>query len=304
MPPSFRLIATLCLATAVTAGVARADDKGPAGLPPANIGSVSALNEMLLIFEKSPETIVAEVGTRTVTWGDIADKIRAMPHIAAGNPFDALVQSVLVELMQTRALAERAENHGLEKAPHLRRRLRNADDEVLADEMIRRSLAPNLSEKGLRSYYDALIANKPGPDEVQLRLIATETRDDAENAIARIRQGTSFTDVARQVSKDPTAANGGEIGFVRADLLSPEIAGAAFAMNIGEVNSFPIRIGNYWFVVQVESRRQGAAPEFLDVVLPLEQDVIKAGTLELRKQALQEAKIKFYGKAGKPAEKK
>lgn len=56
----------------------------------------------------------------------------------------------------------------------------------------------------------ALYAKGPAESEVVcLRLILTNTRDDVEAAVARITAGESFADVAKEVSTDTSAADGG-----------------------------------------------------------------------------------------------
>lgn len=292
------------LAVALTGPAVADDDATPGGLAPLGVDSAAAVNKALAEFDRSPDTVVAEVGARTVTWGDVADAIRALPRITLGIPFTSLFQAAVAQVMQTRALAERAESFGMDKSPVVRRRMKNAADEVLADEILRRSLAPNVSEKALRAVYDGVIAGKPGPDEVQARLIAVDTKDQAMAVIARLKKGEGFADLARQISKDGTAANGGELGYVRLDMMAPEIGAVMFALAVGETTSYPVRSGNLWFVVQVESRREVPAPSFEAARFALEQDVLHAGIPELRKQALREAKIKFYGLSGQKNDKK
>lgn len=293
------------LAVALT-GSAMADDAPEAqgGLTPPGADSAAAVNKALAEFDRSPDTVVAEVGSRAVTWGDVADAIRALPRITMGVPFTALFQAAVVQVMQTRALADRAEAFGLEKSSVVRRRMKNADDDVLADEMLRRSLAPNVSEKGLRAVYDGVIAGKPGPDEVQARLIAVDNKDAALAVIRRLQKGEGFAGLARELSKDGTAGNGGELGYVRLDMVAPELGSVMFALAVGETTAYPVRSNNLWFIIQVESRREVLAPSFEEARFALEQDVLHAGVPELRRQALQDAKIKFYGLSGQKQDKK
>jgi peptidyl-prolyl cis-trans isomerase C len=269
------------------------------GLPQPNINSAASMNAALAELDRSPTTIVAEVGSRTVTWADVADVIRTWPDIVAGVPFQQLYQAAAMQMMQQRALALRAESAGVDKDPAVKRRVRNATDDALAQEMLRRSLQPNVSSKALQAVYNGVVAGKPGPEQVHPRIIVTDTQSDAEDVIYRLSQGASFATVASEVSKDGSAHNGGDLGFVTVDMLAPEIGAVAFSLGVGQTTAYPVKSGNHWFVVRIEERRQGGTPSFIDSRVALERDVLHAGVAELRKQVLKTVPVTYYGLAGK-----
>jgi peptidyl-prolyl cis-trans isomerase C len=292
------LIAAAVLATPA---IAQTPALPPGGLPPPDIRSDAALGAALAELDRSAATIVAEVGPHTVTWGDIADAIRAMPSIIGNVPFPALYQRVAMQLMQQEALVLRGERAGLEKDPVVRRRMQNAADQAMATEVLRRSLAPNLTDKALLGTYNALVANKPAPEEVQGRLIMVDSQDQANTLIQRLQGGADFSALARDFSKDGTAADGGALGYVRLDMLSPEIGSVMFALAPGQTTAYPIRSHNAWFIVRVEARRQPSTPTFAAAHDALEQDIIHAGTPELMREAVKDAPVTYYGLTGKQA---
>lgn len=294
-----RLFATICLLTVMPAAAGHAQSD-QAGLPEPSIGSAAALNAALLELDRSPTTIVAEIGPRTVTWGDVADVIRTWPNVVAGVPFQQLYQAAAMQVMQQRALALRAEKAGIDKDPAAERRVRNAIDDALAQEMLRRSLQQNVSPKALQAVYSGVVAGKPGPEQIHARIIVTDTQAEAEDLIYRLNQGASFATVAHDLSKDGSASEGGDIGFVTVDMLSPEVGAVAFSLGVGQINAYPVKSANHWFIVRVEERRQGGTPSFIDARVALERDVLHAGVAELRKQALQMLPVTYYGLAGKP----
>lgn len=253
----------------------------------------------LAVLDRSSGTVVAEVGSATVTWGDVADSIRSMPPIVGSVPFQQLYQRAAAQVMQVQALALLATQSGLDKDPIVQRRLKNAADQALAGEYMRRSLAPNITDKALRAVYDGAVAGKPGPEEVDARIIMVDSEDEATALIQRLQKGADFPQLARESSKDGTAENDGELGYARLDMLAPEIGSVVFALAPGQMTAFPVRSGNSWFILKVESRRQPPPPSFEVARTPLEQDVIHAGVPELRRMALQAVAIRYYGLAGK-----
>ena len=118
-----------------------------------------------------------------------------------------------------------------------------------------------------------------------------EVRRLAERLTEQMRQGARFSAVAQQFSQSATAAVGGDIGWVRAEQLSPELGKAVAQMRPGELSP-PIRAGAGYYLVLVLDRRSGraAGPEdslvhLVQIVFPLPSQV----TEQMRRAAIAEA---------------
>jgi peptidyl-prolyl cis-trans isomerase C len=296
-----RLVWCGWVAVTLVPALARAEDPKGVGLPPPSITTAVLLNTELAELDRAPGTIVADVGNRTVTWADIADVIRSWPTIVAGAPFQQLYQAAAMQMMQERALAIRAEAVGLDKDPQAKRRVQNAIDDALGQELLQRSLAANVAPKALKVVYDGVVAGKPGPEQAHVHIIVTDTASEASDLIFRLGQGAAFDDTARALSKDGTAANGGDLGFVTVDQLSPEVGAVAFSLGVGQTTAYPVKSGNHWFIVRVDERRQAETPSFQDAQIALQRDVLHAGVDALRAQALKALPVNYYGLTGKPA---
>jgi peptidyl-prolyl cis-trans isomerase C len=133
---------------------------------------------------------------------------------------------------------------------------------------------------------------------VRAQLIMVDSPDQANTLATRLREGADFPPWPRQ---DGTAADGGELGHVRLDMLSPEPGSVMFALAPGQTTAYPIRSHNSWFLVRVEARLQPAAPTFEAARGALEQDVIHAGMSELMREAVKGAAVSYYGLTGKKA---
>ncbi|HEX9488826.1 MAG TPA: peptidylprolyl isomerase [Stellaceae bacterium] len=90
----------------------------------------------------------------------------------------------------------------------------------------------------------------------------------ADRLIDQIRGGANFGAVAQQFSQSPSAAVGGDIGWVTANQLAPELGNALEKMKPGEM-SYPIHTtGGYYLLYLLERRRLGQ-PNPGDTVLSL-----------------------------------
>ena len=252
-------------------------------------------------LERPRDLVVAEVGSRTITRGDVVDAIRTLPPIVGAVPFPQLFRQTTELLMQREALVLAAQTARLDQDPVVQRRMQNAADAALADELLRRSIDAKVTEAALHGLYDTVVAGKPGPDTVHARIIMVDSMEAATQLIQRLHNGADFADLARELSQDGSASNGGDLGYVRLDMLAPELGAVSFALAPGQTTEYPVSSGNRWFVIRVEGRTQQQAPDFAVARQALEQDVIHAAAPELSRMALQDTSSKYYGMTGRPA---
>jgi peptidyl-prolyl cis-trans isomerase SurA len=84
-----------------------------------------------------------------------------------------------------------------------------------------------------------------------------EAMKGAEQLIAQIQQGAPFAGVARQFSSAPTAANGGDAGWVLASEKPPEVAAALEQMHNGQLSG-PIPVQDGVYIVYLREKQSGA----------------------------------------------
>jgi peptidyl-prolyl cis-trans isomerase C len=292
-----RLIAASALALLVAGGARAQFAASPPpdhyGLPALDARVAASFDTLLAGLDRSPGLVVANVGTDRVTWGDVADSLRAMPRVVTGIPFEQLYQTATLQVMARKALAQAAVKRGVDAEPAVAARMKNAAEDVLASEFLRRSLEPALSEAALRPVYDKEVAPKIVIDQVRARIIMVASAAQASDLIAQLEGGADFGDLARQFSKDGTAAAGGDLGFVRLPNLAPEIGAVIFALAPGQTTRFPVRSGAFWFVIRIEARGQVGAPGFAEAREDLARDVMRWKIPELKLQALRDVDVSF-----------
>lgn len=110
----------------------------------------------------------------------------------------------------------------------------------------------------------------------------------AERLVEQMKQGARFSAVARQFSQSPTAAVGGDLGWVQPDELSPPLAKAVAEMRPGELSP-PIRTAGGYYLMLVLDRRTGRSVSEEDTVLHLAQVVFP-----LSPQASEQARQAAY----------
>lgn len=103
-----------------------------------------------------------------------------------------------------------------------------------------------------------------------------ETRANAERILDQLRQGASFAAYARQFSEASTAAVGGDLGWVRAQQLPPELAAVATEMQPGGI-SMPVAVAGGYSIIVLIDRRQILTTDHRDAILSLKQVSITFG---------------------------
>ncbi|HEU0156803.1 MAG TPA: peptidylprolyl isomerase, partial [Stellaceae bacterium] len=83
-----------------------------------------------------------------------------------------------------------------------------------------------------------------------------EVRQLALRLTDQMKQGARFSAVAQQFSQSATAATGGDLGWIRPEALTPELAKAVTQMQPGELSP-PIRTPAGYYLLLVLDRRNG-----------------------------------------------
>lgn len=86
----------------------------------------------------------------------------------------------------------------------------------------------------------------------------------AKQLISQMQQGAPFPAVARQFSASPTAANGGDAGWVSPGEMPPEVDAALEQLRPGQLSApIPVRDGVY--IVYLRDKRSGAKTALVDL---------------------------------------
>ena len=92
-----------------------------------------------------------------------------------------------------------------------------------------------------------------------------QAQDGARQLVDQMRKGEApFPAVARQFSALPSAANGGDAGWMASDELPPELEKAVETMKPGQVSE-PIPVHDGVYIVQLREKRAGSTANVLDL---------------------------------------
>jgi len=128
----------------------------------------------------------------------------------------------------------------------------------------------------LREYYDdnSALFTEPARNRVSVILLGVEpsatpavwdaARDEARRISRRLQAGTPFGDLARMHSSDPSAAAGGDMGYLHQGMLSAAAETAIDALSIGEVSE-PVQVLEGIALFKLTDRQPARQRAFDDV---------------------------------------
>jgi peptidyl-prolyl cis-trans isomerase SurA len=200
-------------------------------------------------------------------------------------PSPAEVQASIDELKRSNNITDDAQFRAALKAEGLTlEQVRRSITERLAiGRLLSRQVRSGIlvSEEELRAYHAAHPEKYQRKPEAEIGLVFValgpdrtdqQARARAEEALARLRDGVPFAEVARQYSDSPTRDRGGSLGVVHRGDLAPEIEQQAFGLPAGSVSA-PVRTDAGWNIIKVERAQLETQVPFAEVREAVREEV-------------------------------
>ncbi|MFZ0114908.1 MAG: peptidylprolyl isomerase [Xanthobacteraceae bacterium] len=248
------------------------------------------------------DPVVAKVDGVEIRASDLA---LAEEEIGASLPQDASPDArrnyLVTHLIDMILLSRAAEEQGLSGSDDFKRRFAAMRQKLLAGLMLRQVAQKDVSEQAMHKVYDDAVKQMGDEQEVRARHILVENEDQAKAIAAELKKGADFAELAKQKSKDPAAADGGDLGYFTKDQMVPEFADAAFKLDKGKISD-PVKTAFGWHIIKVEDKRKKQLPSFDQVKDQLATVVIQQSQAELVNKLRTQAKIeRLDTKPGTPA---
>jgi peptidyl-prolyl cis-trans isomerase C len=169
--------------------------------------------------ERSPHTVIAVVGGKNITEGDLDEMLELMDPLERRSYQGPEGRKMLLDIwIKNKLLVTEAERVKLHKDPGVKRDIEDARIRILASSYFQRYIADPLGvpDEEVARYYEAHKADFLEPARVKLRHILVQSAAEGEDVLKRLAEGEDFAAVAAEVSKDETTSHqGGLIGEVR-----------------------------------------------------------------------------------------
>ncbi len=209
---------------------------------------------------------------------------------------DYLISYVVDMLLVDKAADDRQMTQSVE----FQRRLNFARNKLLMDTLLAAVGKEAVTEDALKKVYEQAKAQMGDEEEVHARHILVPTEAEAKAILEELKKGADFAALAKAKSKDPGAAEGGDLGWFTQDQMVPEFSAVAFKLAKGQISDPPVKTQFGWHVIKVEDRRKRQIPPFEAVRGQIETYLVRKAQADFVAKLHEGAKIERVGAATAP----
>ncbi len=210
------------------------------------------------------DTPVAAVDGAPLTLGQLNALYAELPEQYRELPDAALYDGIRQQLIDQRVLAMAAEASDLAEHPVVARSLEMLRQGLLADFLLRREIAEQVSADAVETAYQAQYVEAEPVPEMRASHIIVASQDQAEALRAELDAGADFAELAAEHNTDGSRARGGDLGWFSRDMMIPAFADVAFDMEEGAIAG-PVQTQFGWHLIAATGKRDRPVPP-LDAV--------------------------------------
>lgn len=167
--------------------------------------------------------------------------------------------------IDSEVLYQEALRRGLQRDALLREKIRAAEKTILIAELVQRELEDRVrvTEEEASEYYQAHLDDfTRKADEVRASQILVPTLEEARKIRREIEGGGDFAQLALKHSVDPSAEQGGDLGYFAGQDVLQEIAKSAFSLAPGSLSQ-PIKTEfGYHLISVTDIKKKGTVRSF------------------------------------------
>mgnify|MGYP001031849241 CR=1 FL=1 len=226
-----------------------------------------------------PETILASFGDKAITLGEFNELWEQVPEnykaqLTKDNVLDQMISEVL--------LIQEAKEKKLEEDEKIAEQIKKTTEQILVQALIQREILDKIkvNDEEVLEYYEQNKDSFTEKEQVHLYNILLETEEDAQNVLEQLKAGGDFSEIAKTKSTGPSAAQGGDMGFISKGSTIPEIDEAVFALKVGELTDI-IKSDYGFHILKVTEKK----PESTKTLEEAKEDIMQTLLPEKQKEA-------------------
>ena len=253
------------------------------------IGLIICLSGMWGCERPQKVSVVAQVENRYLTKEALE---RRIPTPFAGTISPKEKQRLVENWIEEELLYREAIRQKLDQDPELSDRIDRAVRQLLASELMARTYAraAEVSEDEILNYYEEHRADFERDQlELRVRHLVVADRNAMNRAWNRLQRGEFFEQVAREVSIDQSAVNGGDLGYFTEDMVTPAFWSVCRDAKLGHRIRTHTELG-YHIIEVMDRNDEGSIRDLVDVRGEIQQRILTERRREQRAKLLTELK--------------
>ena len=242
------------------------------------------------VYAQDANPVLAKVNGQEIRQSDVTIAEEELgPSLAQMDPATRK-DNVLSFLIDMKIVAKAAEDKKIADREDFKSKLVFARNRLLMDNLLAVEGKEALTDDNMKKVYEDAAKQITGEAEVHARHILVESEAEAKTVADELKKGADFAELAKKKSKDPGAADGGDLGFFTKDQMVPEFSAVAFTLEPGKISD-PVKSQFGWHIIKVEEKRNRKAPEFEQVKPQIEQYVVRKAQADYVTKLREGAKV-------------
>lgn len=247
----------------------------------------------------SKPVVVAKVEGQPIYDREVMAAFRSLPPKVQQQGIGKIYERVLELLIERKMMAIFGRREKYDKKPEVKRRVRQAEDQIIRDVYLSELIKKYLTEERIKAHYDEFVQKNPPNTEVRARHILVENEAKAKDIVKQAKGGQDFAKLAAKNSVGPSAQRGGDLGYFTAKEMVKPFSDVAFKLKKGQISQKPVKTQFGWHVIKVEDRRTRKVPPYKKVKGQMTRQVGQKLGQDFIRQFREQAKVERYSLDGK-----
>jgi len=237
-----------------------------------------------------PETILASFGGQTITLGEFNQLWEQVPE---DYKLQLDKSIVLDQVISEKLLIQEANNMGLEKDNDVLEQIKKMTEQILVQALIEREILDkvDVNDEEVSEYYEQNKGNFTEKEQVHLYNILLESEEEAQDILEQLKAGGDFSEIAKEKSTGPSAAQGGDLGYLIKGTIITEIEEVVFALEVEELSEV-IKTDFGFHILKITEKK----PEIVKTLEEVKEDIIQTLLPVKQKEAFDNLLEELKGK--------
>ena len=233
-------------------------------------------------------TLIAKVNNQPITLEELNEEVEGFnKYVPADKPDqkidtrDKKIEYLKNEMVRRALLAQAAEDKGLARKEELQKALNNFKQNLLVAELIKSETESiDVTSTEIEDYYNQYRDQLKEPEERSIREIVVSGESEAKDILIELLRGADFAALAQSRSIAPSKNDGGDLGYIKKGLKSPQFDEVAFSfsLDVGKTSNY-FKGPEGYYILKLEAKREGKVKTLSDL-----WDDIKNGLKFLKQQ--------------------
>lgn len=207
--------------------------------------------------EDHSKDVLAQMGDKMVTVGDIEDELSKIPPQFLAHFTDPVRKQQYIQSIIDRMLfAQEAKAKGLLDREDVKEKINSYVERILYSEYLK-TLTDGLTvtDEEVAKYYEANKDSFMAPERIKAKHILVKTEEEAINIKGELDKGADWDELAKKYSLDKSnAGRGGDLGYFSRGRMVKEFDDVAFALEVGKIGG-PVKTQFGYHLIKVEDKK-------------------------------------------------